>query len=568
REATAGHVTGMQSAAMYTVGCTATIFGCLQVHRGGKTQTRLTTLPTPDAYNDLVLWDDDAEEYRKLIDPSKPKKRVGDVKMIEAAINPIEFTDMGQPANRNAYLRKWMVNKGKGRMENGEFIPSDDNPIGKPKGPHGSFTIKQEWWFYKEGENPPATHVPWIAEMCNDLLMQKANQTLTKRVHNSWKRTKGMFELLLGELQGQRVQLKRCRRGAQGLIITNETRYVNTKDRLIADFYKHADERLMKDVCFYNYAGEKLSLQFRPDPELEELIAHILDHTDSHVDELREYLKADPTMHHARTNESGNPDTKLCNKWLMQHYIAPIRDILSEYVQREPPDPERAKAHAAKVAECRKNQRPEPPPLRNKIKIVEETKDVVDPETGEVLPDKLHLRRIDFHISNSAPQPRYMATLFMLIDAHRFKYDAEGMLPTPFIGMTKTAGGRAQRYMDHGHRSRIQAMCHTFDIFPNKKLGIAMADALQEAQRLMGYDEMERFNEHYAKAHPRMWGEHMDNWVDQVYISTRDFIPLIQNALQSQLEWARMLAKERLDPQRTDPATNFTTHQPETDEEY
>ena len=67
------------------------------------------------------------------------------------------------------------------------------------------------------------------------------------------------------------------------------------------------------------------------------------------------------------------------------------------------------------------------------------------------------------------------------------------MLPMPFVGMTKTAGGRAQRYMCHGHRSRIQVMVHTFDIFPNRRLGLAMCDAIQEGFRGAGFDEYERW---------------------------------------------------------------------------
>ena len=52
------------------------------------------------------------------------------------------------------------------------------------------------------------------------------------------------------------------------------------------------------------------------------------------------------------------------------------------------------------------------------------------------------------------------------------------MLPMPIVGLTKTIGGRAQRFMCHGHRSRIQVMCHSTDIFPQTKLGLAMSDAI------------------------------------------------------------------------------------------
>ena len=564
RKATAGHITGMQSAAMYTVGCSATIFGCLQAHRGGKTQTRLTMLPTPDAYNDFVLKDEATGEYRKLIDPSKRAKRMGDVQIIEAPINPIEFTNMALSENRNGYLRTWMVKNGKGRMEGGRFIPSEGNPIGKPN-VKGTFTVYDKWYKYPEGEDPPATHVPWIAEMMQDLAMQKYDQH--HRSHNSFKRTGSMFELLLDKLQGQRKALKRIRRGAQGLIITNETRLQKTKKRLISDLFKHAKPELMKDVCMYSYAGECLSLIFPPDSEFEDLLAHVLDHTDTHLDELREYLRGDATMHHTRTEKGGNRDTKLGNKWLAQHYIAPIRDVLSEFVQRDPSTAEPDAEYKARAKKALEDGDPAPLQRKGKIKFETDVMDVVHPQTGEVM-EPIQLRRLDFRIGKSAPQPRYLATLFTLIDANRFAFQGDRMLPMPYVGMTKEVGGRAQRYMDHGHRSRIQAQCHTFEIMPNKKLGISMATALQEAQRLLGFDEIERFYDNYATTHPNMWGEHMDDWVPQVYISTKDFVPLIRNALQSQVEWARMLAKELHDPQRHDAAANFTTRRPETDEEY
>ena len=159
---------------------------------------------------------------------------------------------------------------------------------------------------------------------------------------------------------------------------------------------------------------------------------------------------------------------------------------------------------------------------------------------------RVQLTRLDF--AKPTPQPRLMATLFTLIDAHRFSEDPDGMLPMPYVGMTKTAGGRAQRYMCHGHRSRIQVMVHTFDIFPNKRLGLAMCDAIQEGFRAAGYDEYER----YKNPNSGCEGQWMDDWVDQVYISTKDFVPLLQNALMSMEEWVRLLLKEQSDPQRTE----------------
>ena len=87
-----------------------------------------------------------AQINRKLIDPSK-KAKTGDIRIIEADINSIEFTDMKLGKNRNDYLRTWMVNMGKGHMNAlGDFVPSDDNPIGRPN-KRGTFTIKKQWYF-------------------------------------------------------------------------------------------------------------------------------------------------------------------------------------------------------------------------------------------------------------------------------------------------------------------------------------------------------------------------------------------------------------------------------------
>ena len=109
------------------------------------------------------------------------------------------------------------------------------------------------------------------------------------------------------------------------------------------------------------------------------------------------------------------------------------------------------------------------------------------------------------------------------------------MLPMPIVGLTKTIGGRAQRFMCHGHRSRIQVMCHSTDIFPQTKLGLAMSDAIQEGFRQAGFDDVDG---------------NMDGWVRQVYVTTKEFTPLMQNALLAMEEWVRLLHTEQTAPQR------------------
>ena len=178
------------------------------------------------------------------------------------------------------------------------------------------------------------------------------------------------------------------------------------------------------------------------------------------------------------------------------------------------------------------------------IKVDQEEVVCKDALDGDRIIGSCHLSRLDF--AKPTPQPRYLATLFTLIDAHRWHADPDNMLPMPFIGMTKTVGGRAQRYMCHGHRSRIQVHVHTFDIFPHRRCGLAMCDAIQEAFRPAGFDEIERWEDDNG-----LEGEWMEGWVEQKYITTEDFLPLLQNALQSQEEWYRMLNKEQNGPRRS-----------------
>jgi len=539
-----GHISGMAAAAMYNVGITATTFGCMQRVKGGRvsTQTRVDKMPTPDAYNGLARWDGVAKEWRLLREPTKKAKK-GSIKIKEAPVKRLGFFDMTSAANKNKFFTNWMVEHGHAtRDEQGHIHP--DEPV-LPPNERGSYTIRPVWYEHdpKKGEQP---EYQWVADMMNDYL--KAKKMQTRRMHNSWARNSEMFSMALKELQSQRDHLKKVRRCAQGMIISGETRFTTSKDHLIADLFVRmgngADE-LMNDVCAFNYAGERLSLYFRPENLDERLIENIIDNPDSFLQELRDYLAGDPTMHYSYTDPKTNePKTKLCTEWLRRHYITPIRAELQRCVVRLPVSAAEMAAHASRAQAAKDlGQEPPPPPL-GRIKFNEETKVARDAITDDQVGNAVLLKRLDFQ--KPTPQPRFMATLFTIIDAHRYAEDPDAMRPMPFVGMTKTAGGRAQRYMCHGHRSRIQVMVHTFDIFPNKRLGLAMCDAIQEGFRAAGFDEHERFGTNSSGC-PGQW---MDDWVDQVYVSTKDFVPLLQNALMSMDEWNRLLRKEQRDPLR------------------
>ena len=93
-------------------------------------------------------------------------------------VNLMEYPDLCISANRNAFYRDWMVRNGKGHMNpkyEDSFVPSEDNPIGSGTS-RGKFRIKKIWYHCEEGEDPPAEHVPWIAEMVRDFNAEKARQ--------------------------------------------------------------------------------------------------------------------------------------------------------------------------------------------------------------------------------------------------------------------------------------------------------------------------------------------------------------------------------------------------------
>jgi len=548
-----GHINGMAGAAMYNVGITATIFGCMQRIKEGrvKVQTRLEKMPTPDAYNTLAKKDEVSGEWRLLAEPSKIAKK-GSIKIMEAPVKRLGFFDMNSAANKNRFYEQWMLDHGHATKDaEGKVVPEEPVQPARMRNDNiPSYTIRPCWYECdeKKGESPA---FPWVAEMYNDYL--KAKKLQSRRMHNSWDRNEEMFKMALNELQKQRPRLKKVRRGAQGMIISGETRFTVSKDKLIADlFVRNGNEAgdAMHEVAAYNYAGERLTLYFRPENLPERLLENIIDDPDSLLIPLREYLEGDPTMHYTYPDaDTTATKTKLSDTWLRSHYIAPIRDELQRSVTRHPVSAAQLAAHATAVQAAKDIGHDPPPAPRGRIKFVEEIKVAKDAVTDKEI-GSVQLTRLDF--MKPTPQPRLMATLFTLIDAHRFREDPDGMLPMPYVGMTKTAGGRAQRYMCHGHRSRIQVMVHTFDIFPNKRLGLAMCDAIQEGFRAAGYDEYERFGTDADRARSGCAGQWMDDWVDQVYISTKDFVPLLQNALMSMEEWVRLLLKEQSDPRRTE----------------
>ena len=500
-------------------------------------------MPTPDAYNQLAQFNEDAGEWRDLADPSKKAKR-GSIKIKEVPVKAIGLYDLGRPENRNRYYGEWMLKYGHARKEaDGTIVP--DAPLGQCNA-RGTYRIFKEWYECNEDKGETPKH-PWVARMVDDFT--KAKKLQNKRMHNSWERNETMFSTSLEVLQGMRLKLKKQRRCAQGMIISGETRFTATKDKLIADlFVRNSNDPggLMHQTAAFNYAGERLSLYFRPENLDPEELEKIIDEPDRLLPALRAYLEGDPTMHYAYTDsKTGAPKSKLDDDWLKAHYIRPISDELRRCVKREPPNAAQlAKWETDKAAALTRADSEVPKRPLGHIKFDVETKVAMDAITEQPLGEPVQLVRLDF--AKPTPQPRMMATLFTLIDAKRYQEDPERMMPMPFIGMTKTAGGRAQRYMCHGHRSRIQVMTHTFDIFPNRRLGLAMCDAIQEGFRCAGFDEYER----YRNPNSGCEGEWMDDWVDQVYISTKDFVPLLQNALMSQEEWCRLLEKEQNDPVR------------------
>ena len=519
-------ITGQQSAAAFNLGITATIFGCLHRNEGNAAITRLTMMPIPDAYNDLCFRvhkpesDDEEEEgeLRLVRDPDR-LAGPGDIEIIETKARPINAPPMGKL--RNDFISSWLINNNKckrrpdGSVEyqqnfDAEGVPHDDPVPLEPMRPRSSGRRS-----YRIDENMKKE--PWVKAMLEDY--EKAKVIVPKRQQNTWDRNGELFTKMAERLQAQRPKLKQARRCAQALVITNETREVRTKDKLIADMFVRGGEDAMQEASAYNFSHEGIDLYVNH--EVEGLnpatIIDTLDHPEQYIDELRDYLLGDEKMD-ARS---------LTNEMLQKHYIRPIRKLAAMAARRNPREPATPIKPPKKPKE---GEEEEDTPIEHQIWFEEKEYEARSGLNNEISNGLTSLTTFKFM---GCKLPKFMATLFTMLDARRHAEDPEA-LPLPFIGMTKNIGGRAKRYMCHGYRSRIQVMCHTTDIFPNKRLGLAMSDGLQEAFRVAGFDDVTDFG-------TDKW---MSNWVRQEYVTTQDFLPLLKNALKSHDEYIELSQAE------------------------
>ena len=555
--AACNHVTGMQSCAAFNTGITATIFGCLQPHEGMPTVLRITAMPTPDAYNDLCFRNENGE-LRMLINPRKAAG-AGDIEIVEAPIR-----DIGQPPvkkMRNEYIDAWLIANNKCAMhDNGEPV-LEEWPNGKlypaepafPLQPREKGAKRCSYRISSEWEEPNSPY-PWVRQMMTDF--NKACKVGPRRLQNIWERNGPLFETTMSELQKQRLELKRARRVAQGLIISYETRQTKPKDVLIGNLFTRlgkvagpwargetapqGQSQPMHGVSCYNFSYEGVKLIFDPNVLSRETLIDLLNNTSTHREALRNYLRGDP-----RLSAKHLTDSALDATYINKIGGSDKQAGLADWVERRPVSEARMQQwqaecdrleEAARVAareDGRAYVEPELPPKPIGEPLFQDWNvPLYNEQTGEqtgVYP----LVTLNFA---ECKQPRYMATLFTLLDAVNYADDPECMLPMPIVGLTKTIGGRAQRYMCSGHRSRVQVMCHTTDIFPYKRLGLNMADAVQEGFRCAGFDDVKG---------------NMEGWPRQVYVTTKEFTPLIQNALVSMIEWQHMLNEAR-QPQRED----------------
>ena len=526
------HIAGLQSAAMYNIGITATFFGCLHPTRapeGMSLDTRITSMEVPDGYNDLALFDEIRGGWYMLVDPTKPAQR-GSIR-----IHQCKPRNIGQPQltkKRNLWMDKYIIEHKLCTCDaNGEPIlalwPDGNMYPEEPHAPlkartqsgHMSYRINDDWiekWDEDGNERDEWTEhdetgrgmqgwVPYLVEMFDDFKRDK--WVSGRRDQNTWARNEELFTTTLEHLQAQRNPLRAIRRVAQGLVISYETREVKQKWKLIADLYSRLGKATvagrpepMHEVSLYNFSYEGTELVVNPHTFSEIWLKEALDDPARFRVDLFNYLKTDP-----RLNEE-----MLTTEWLDTHYIVPIQELA-------------AAANRKPVPQAGGSNDDQHAPLDTRYERLE----AKNPMTGEIVGDPCEVFRLNFP---DCKQPRYMATLFTLLDARRFAETDGRALPLPIIGFTKTIGGRAQRYMCHGHRSRVQVMCHTTDIFPFKQLGLCMADAVQEAFRGAGFDDV---------------NNNMTGWVAQEYITTQEFTPLLRNGLLAQAEWVALLANEK-----------------------
>ena len=571
--AACNHVTGMQSSAAFNVGVTATIFGCLQLHDGGPTVLRVVKMPTPDAYNDLCYYSPEHSELRMLLNPEK-RAGPGDIKIVESDIRSIGLRNV--KSHRNEYIDTYIMQNGHCELDAAgapkmEVWPNGKTYPAKPAEPlqprsrgvsRCSYRISQEWL-------EANTQYPWVREMMQSF--EKAAKVTPRRLQNMWERNSGLFTTLMKELQTQRLALRKVRRVAQALVISYETRNIKTKDILIGNLFTKlgkapgawvdgseepdGESEPMHQVSCYNFSYEGVKLIFDPNQLDREELQLLLNNPERLLSPLREYLRGDP-----RIKPKDLTDSALKRTYIDKIAGTDDRPGLADWVERHPLGAGVLDQWENECADLRRaNPNAVLPPKPRGDLFFKDWQLPLYNELTRAVEGHYSLVTLNFA---GCKQPRYVATFFTLLDAlcatavsnprqqalsnllfmrlapprHRhYEQSPQTMLPMPIVGLTKTIGGRAQRFMCHGHRSRIQVMCHSTDIFPQKKLGLAMSDAIQEGFRQAGFDDV---------------NGNMDGWVRQVYVTTKEFTPLMQNALLSMEEWVRLLHTEQTAPQR------------------
>jgi len=517
-------ITGQQSAVAFNIGITATTFSTLHPNDGSKTVVRLVKMPVPDAYNDLCAPSaDHGGELRMLMNPDRPAGP-GDIAVVETEARPIRELKLRKPGPKNDFFSGWLVRYGHVQLDlQGRQVTTQNAdcegvvhqdvvpqlPLLPRSGLKRSYRLRAEWKDRDDASHIPAEH-GFIADMVEEY--ERAKTVAPRRNQNTWERNGDLLTRFCRELQNQRRPLSVSRRVAQGLVINNETREVKRKDKMIADMFVRGGADVMQDLSCYNFSCNGIELYLNPETVSPEELIEVLDNPEAFREDLREYLRGDSTV----------PRRKLAGNAYLDKYINRMTQLASMCSRRKEGSPTVEEKPTAKK-----------PATSGQFWYKEQVRESRSGLRNDVVHGQCRLITFNFP---TCKLPKYMATLFTLLDARRHATD-DSNLPLPFVGMTKTVGGRAKRYMCHGYRSRIQVMCHTTDNFPDKKLGLAMSDAIQEAFREAGFDDVSNFGR-------PAW---MRDWVRQVYVTTQDFIVLLRNALVSQEELMTLLNDDALE---------------------
>jgi len=528
------HITGQQSAAFLNVGITATIFGCMHPNAGSGTIVKVTVMVRPDAYNALCQRGED-DVLRMLDDPSV-LAQPGSIEVLEVDERMLGAIDVRSGKGRTTFIDNWILEKKFCTLdEEGNAIKDvDGKGLVYPREPLAPLTgcrkdgacrggkVGYCSWHIpkalyetpdvepKPGEDPRNARV--LALMDD---YERAKKVAGSRNQNMWERNGPMFTRTTTELQRQRPLLKETARLAKALVITNETRKVKTKEMLMADMFSRLgweeEDSPMHETSCYNYSCEGVELVINPAAITHEYIIERLQNPSNYEDELREYLSKDVRM----TSADLSPEN--------------LREKIIKNVQKLYEMTDRANANGARMRAPGVNGKKN---MDLSVYFKEDVAVSKDPDTKQVI-GTTNVVRMAF---GKCKVPAYIMDLWTLIDACRHA-DTPDCLPAPLIGFTKTIGGRAQRYQDHMHRSRPQVMTHTTDVFPTKKLGLAASDMIQEGLRCAGNDHV-----------------NMQGWVRQKYVTTKDFTPLIKNALVSQREWTNLVNNPPVDMPNADTA--------------